>query len=127
QVRQDKTDVLLDIPMHPKLKTIIKAAAEDHLTFLIARTGKPYNITGFSNQFRDWCNAAGLPSDCHFHGLRYSAAKLLAEAGCTLHQIAAITGHKTMAMVQKYTKGVEQRRLATEAMTKLLANDTATD
>jgi integrase len=128
QVRQDKTDVLLDIPMHPRLRTIINAAAsEDHLTFLIAKTGKPYNMTGFSNQFRDWCNQAGLPKDCHFHGLRYSAAKMLAEAGCTPHQIASITGHKTLAMVQKYSKGAEQRRLATEAMAKLLANDPATD
>jgi hypothetical protein len=30
-------------------------------------------------------------------------------------------------MVQKYSKGVEQRRLAAEAMAKLLANDQATE
>jgi integrase len=125
QVRQDKTDVVLDIPLHPRLRTIIDAAAaDDHLTFLITRTGKSYGVSDFSHQFR--CRDAGLPADCHFHGLRYSAAKTLAEAGCSTHQIAAITGHKTLGMVQKYSKGVEQRRLATEAMTKLLANDPAT-
>jgi integrase len=124
QVRQEKTGALLDIPMHPRLRTIIDAAAPlDHLTFLINRTGQPYNITGFSNQFRQWCRDAALPADCQFHGLRYSAAKILAEAGCTTHQIAAITGHQTLAMVQKYSKAAEQRRLVTEAMAKLIAND----
>jgi integrase len=69
---------------------------------------------------------AGLPPSCHFHGLRYSAAKMLAEAGCTPHQIAAITCHATLAMVQKYSKAAEQKRLATEAMAKLLENARAT-
>jgi integrase len=127
QVRQDKTDVVLDIPLHPRLKTIIDAAAaDDHLTFLMTKTGKPYGLNDFSDQFRHWCNEAGLSRDCHFHGLRYSAATLLAEVGCTPHQIAAITGHKTIAMVQKYSKAAEQRRLATEAMAKLIENDPAT-
>lgn len=126
QVRQDKTDVVLDIPLHPRLRTIIDAVADEHLTFLITKTGKPYSVNDFSDQFRQWCNEAGLPRDCHFHGLRYSAAKRLAEAGCTPHQIAAITGHATLSMVQKYSKGAEQRRLATEAMAKLVENDSLT-
>ena len=127
QVRQDKTKAVLDIPLHPRLRIIIDAAAsDDHLTFLITRTGKSYGVSDFSHQFQKWCRDAGLPADCHFHGLRYSAAKTLAEAGCSTHQIPSITGHKTLGMVQKYSKGVEQRRLATEAMTKLLANDPAT-
>jgi integrase len=126
QVRQDKTDVVLDIPLHPRLRIMIDAAADDHLTFLITRTGKPYGVSDFSHQFQKWCRDAGLPRDCHFHGLRYSAAKMLAEAGCTTHQIASITGHKTLGMVQKYSKAAEQKRLATEAMAKLLENDRAT-
>ena len=127
QVRQDKTNVVLDIPLHSRLQTIIDAAAaDDHLTFLITKTGKPYSVNDFSDQFRQWCNEAGLPRDCHFHGLRYSAAKRLADVGCTPHQIAAITGHQTLAMVKKYSKAAEQRRLATDAMAKLTENDRAT-
>jgi integrase len=114
---------VLDIPLHPRLRTIIDAADDSHLTFMITKTGKPYSPNDFSDQFRQWCAMAGLPAECHFHGLRYSAAKTLAEAGCTPHQIAAITGHKTLAMVQKYSKAAQQRRLASEAMAKLLAND----
>jgi integrase len=123
-IRQSKTGAVLDIPLHPRLRTIIDAAApDDQLTFLINGAGRPYTTDDFGHQFRAWCNDAGLPRDCHFHGLRYSAAKMLAEAGCTTHQIAAITGHKTLGMVQKYSKAAEQRRLATEAMARLLAND----
>lgn len=47
-----------------------------------------------------------------FHGLRYSAAGGLAEADCTDHQIAAITGHKSLSMIQKYLKNANQKRLA---------------
>ncbi|MBO9453444.1 hypothetical protein J7426_24505 [Tropicibacter sp. R16_0] len=49
------------------------------------------------------------------HGLWYSAASELAEAGCKDHQIAAITGHKSLSMVQKYSKGAYQKRLAKQA------------
>jgi integrase len=125
-VRQDKTDAVLDIPLHPLLRQIIDSTPSDHLMLLTTKAGKPYTPNDFSEQFRVWCDAAGLPTDCHFHGLRYSAAKVLAEAGCTPHQIAAVTGHATLAMVQKYSKAVEQRRLASEAMAKVIANNPAT-
>ena len=125
RVVQDKTGATLDIPLHPRLKTIIDAAAGD-LLFLVTKTGKPFSADDLGHQFQRWCRDAGLPPSCHFHGLRYSAAKMLAEAGCTPHQIAAITGHATLAMVQKYSKAAEQKRLATEAMAKLLENARAT-
>jgi integrase len=123
QVRQEKTGAVLDIPLHPRLRTIIDAAADNNLTLLITKTGKPYSGNDFSEAFRTWCDAAALPKECHFHGLRYRAADMLAEAGCTMHEIASITGHATLAMVQKYTKAARQRRLASEAMAKLIANE----
>jgi len=54
---------------------------------------------GFGNWFRECCTAAGLPH-CSAHG---PAARRLAEAGCTAHQIAAVTGHKTLKDVERYT------------------------
>jgi len=41
-------------------------------------------------------------------------------AGCSVHQIMSITGHKTIAMVQHYTASVEQAATAEQAMGKLL-------
>lgn len=53
------------------------------------------------------------------HGLRKNAAKALAEAGCTIHQIMAITGHKSLQLAMHYSKGAAQKRLAQEAIDKL--------
>ena len=63
--------------------------------------------------------AAGLPQACVLHGLRKTAARMLAEAGCTDREIMAITGHRTTAMVSHYTKHADQKRRATAAIHKL--------
>ncbi|MGA8470856.1 MAG: tyrosine-type recombinase/integrase, partial [Pseudolabrys sp.] len=59
-------------------------------------------------------------SNCSAHGLRKAAAWRLAEAGCTAHEIAAITGHASLKQVSHYTKAVDQKRLATAAMDKAI-------
>jgi integrase len=51
--------------------------------------------------------------------LRKACARRLAEARCTEHQIAAITGHASLRDVQRYTKGADQKRLALAAMAKI--------
>ena len=40
--------------------------------------------------------------DFRFHDLRHTAASYLAMAGCTPSEIAAVLGHKTLAMVKRY-------------------------
>jgi hypothetical protein len=40
----------------------------------------------------------------------------LAEAGKTTKQIAAVSGHKSLREVERYTDAAEQRRLAQDAM-----------
>jgi integrase len=45
--------------------------------------------------------AAGV-SDFRFHDLRHSAASYLAMNGASLAEIAAVLGHKTLAMVKRY-------------------------
>ena len=44
----------------------------------------------------------------------HSHRLLIAEAGCTAKQIQAITGHKTLAEVERYTRKADQVRLALE-------------
>lgn len=46
--------------------------------------------------------------DFHWHDLRHSAASYLAMNGASLQEIAAILGHKTLAMVQRYAHLSEQ-------------------
>jgi integrase len=118
QVRQIKTGAELSIPVHPVLAAIIAETPTDHLTFLTTQLARPFTAAGFSNWFREQCNMAGLPH-CSAHGLRKAAARRLAEAGCTEHEIAAITGHASLRQVEHYTKAVNQKKLAASAMDKV--------
>jgi integrase len=116
-VKQEKTGIELIIPVHPTLAAIIAAAPRDHLTFVTTNRGGPFQGSVFSRWFREQCDEAGLPH-CSAHGLRKAAARRLAEAGCTAHEIGAITGHASLTELVRYTKAADQRRLAEVAMTK---------
>ena len=116
-VRQVKTGVELIIPIHSTLRAIIDATPSEHLTFLTRQFDRPFSAPGFTNWFRDRCNEAGLPH-CSAHGLRKAAARRLAEAKCTVHEIAAITGHASLREIERYTKAVEQKGFAVSAMNK---------
>jgi integrase len=118
-VRQQKTRTTLAIPVHPDLAAMIAATPIGHLTLLTTDGGKSYAGNDFTDQFRTWCDAAGLPQHCVFHGLRKAALTRLADAGCTAHEIAAISGHKTLSEVERYTKGADQARLARSAMERI--------
>jgi integrase len=123
-VKQAKTGKTLEIPVTPQLQQIIDASPINHaspvnqLTFLVTELGKRFHPNSFSNWFRLECDKAELPH-CSAHGLRKAAARRLAEAGCTEHEIKSITGHASLKEVVRYTKAADQRRLATAAMNKL--------
>jgi integrase len=54
---------------------------------------------------RSWTNAlrtAGI-DDFRFHDLRHSTASYLAMSGATLAEIAEVLGHRTLAMVKRYS------------------------
>jgi integrase len=121
-VRQSKTGAELQIPLHPELARIVEAAARGQLTYLTTGAGKPFTAAGFGNWFRECCEQAGLPN-CSAHGLRKAAARRLAEAGCSAHQIAAVTGHKTLKEVERYTRAAEQKRLAEAAIAAVSGTD----
>ena len=119
KVRQQKTGATLRIPIHPVLKAVLEATPTGHLAFLTTRTGKSYGANDFSEQFRIWCDAAGLPQHCVFHGLRKAALTRLADIGCTVHEIRAIGGHTSLREIERYTRAAEQERLARQAMARL--------
>ncbi|WP_420003056.1 site-specific integrase [Arenibacterium sp. LLYu02] len=51
------------------------------------------------------------------HGWRYTAATQLADAGVDMRDIQAVTGHKTLSMVQKYTAQANQKAASRRAQT----------
>jgi integrase len=69
-----------------------------------ARMGFPRNA------WDERVKRAGL-ADFRFHDLRHTAASYLAQRGVSTRQLADILGHKTMAMVQRYSHlTVDSRR-----------------
>jgi integrase len=116
-VRQQKTDRPLLIPMHPDLVAELSVLPKTNLTFVTMSSGAPYSAKAFGEWFRVRCNEAGLPQ-CSAHGLRKLAATRLAEAGCSASEIAAITGHRTLTEVARYTSAADQARLARSGRAK---------
>ena len=108
----------LRTPAHMRLKAYLAALPKNALLFVVDDAGRAVEETTFSKDFRAALNAAGL-KHLHFHGLRHTAGMALAEAGCTEKEIMAVLGHKTLAMVQKYTQGARRSRLASSAIAKL--------
>jgi len=52
------------------------------------------------------------------HGWRYTAAKELAEAGCSDTEIQSVTGHRSLQMVQKYREQARQKKLSKAAQSR---------
>ncbi len=126
------TGKVLTIRVLPELQAALDAMPHrDALTFLLTDYGRPFaSPAAFGNKFADWCDAAKLePVLCddgkvrnyRAHGLRKAACKQLAHAGCTAPEIMAVSGHASLAEVQKYISAVEQDRLAEAAMVKRAA------
>jgi integrase len=106
------------IPIHPELRTVLDLVPATQMTFLTTLRGKPWIGKAFTQWFAVACDKAGLPSECTFHGLRKAACRRLAEAGSTVHEIAAISGHTTLKEIERYTKAADQARLASAAMAR---------
>jgi integrase len=133
RVAQQKTAAKLTIPIYAALDRVLEIANRDCATILVTVYGHAFSVKGFGNMISTAIREAGLPGRCKAHGLRKAAARRLAEAGCSANEIAAITGHKTLAEVERYTRAADQQRLARQAMQrqsenksgKLLADEVA--
>jgi integrase len=109
----------LQIRLHPALKAELDSMPKTQMTFLVTAYGAPMSAVGFSNWFSECAAKAGLPKNSSPHGLRKAAARRLAEAGCSAHEIAAVTGHASLKEVERYTQSVRQTHLADRAIAAL--------
>ena len=122
RVKQAKGGEELVLPIHPALREALAAVPHGQLTFLQSQQGKaskPFTPNGFYMRFVEWARAAGVGKGLSPHGLRKAAARRLAEARCSPHQIMAVTGHKTLAEVERYTRAVDQERMARSGIARI--------
>lgn len=65
-------------------------------------SGLPGAYEHFDGHWYAALELAGI-TDFHFHDLRHTTASMLAAQGCSLLEIADVLGHKTLAMVKRYS------------------------
>jgi integrase len=118
EVRQEKTGELLWIPCHWRLKEALNQAKRKSDFILTTQQGSGYSAGSFCNMIAEATERIGC-GDYTAHGLRKNAAQALAEAGCTVHQVMAITGHRTWKQAMHYTQQASQKKLAQQAIDQL--------
>jgi integrase len=106
-----RAPVLISLPIAPALRDVLDRLPREAGTFLETQAGRQRSAKSLTGDMRAWCDAAGLP-ECTPHGLRKAIARRLADAGASGHTIAAVTGHKTLSEVQRYTEAADRGRLA---------------
>lgn len=121
RLRQEKTGAVLALPIHPDLARELAAwrATSKGQHILAHDDGTPWDRDHLTMLVVRQRRAAGLPEALNLHGLRKLAAVRLAQAGCSTHEIAAFTGHQTLAEVARYTAAADQERLAESAARRL--------
>lgn len=115
---QQKTGQDVYIPLGADLREAIDRLPLG-MMFLVTAQGRPFTPAGFTNRFRDMVREVGLPDGLSPHGLRKATCRELAEAGCTAHEIMAISGHRSLAEVTRYTVAASRRDLAMRAIASL--------
>ena len=119
-LRQQKTGVVIEIPVLPEMQAALEAMPKsEHLTFLTTEYGKAFTAAGFGNWFRDRCKEAGLAKGYAAHGLRKAAATRHANSGATAHELMAWFGWTTLKEAERYTRAANRKQLAQAVMRKL--------
>lgn len=95
QVVQQKTGARVKVLCTPELKAMLDALPRgkpDDFIIVQEGSGKPCSKDFFSREVRRTADEAGLVL-LWFHDLRRTAVHSHADAGCTVPQIVAVTGH----------------------------------
>jgi integrase len=117
-VQQKTKGALPPIPISAALAAAINAAAPgEHVVFLLNEHGRSFTAKGFGKWLTAACQRIGL-AGLSPHGLRKAACRRLAEAGCSANEIAAISGHRSLNEVARYTRAADQARMARNAVAR---------
>lgn len=121
-VKQQKTGAELTIPVHPAITRAAAALPDKGIYLICDKDGYPLKPDTLSYIIREAVKEAGLPPRCKAHGLRKANQRLLAERGATTKQMQAVSGHRTLKEVERYSEAANQATLAVAAQA-LLADE----
>lgn len=98
------------LPLTREMRDILaRGPRKGSHVFISCRTGKPLQkiLTGFKAAVRD----AGLSNDVVIHTLRHTAISRMMDANIDPRTIMEISGHSSLAMLERYTHPREQRKV----------------
>jgi integrase len=110
------------VPCTKALKATLDAAHRRAAVMLATKNGLPFKKRYFAQQWETTCKTAGIV-DLHFHDIRGTTVTMLAEAGCTVPEIVAITGHslrRAQEILDRYL--ARTSKLAESAIAKFEKN-----
>lgn len=124
-VTQGKTDEPVWVPEFSGLTAVLDAERKRRqaTTIVANESGHPYTGDGFRTVFfklvRKLEAAGKVGPGLTFHGLRTTAATMLADLGCDDRDIAAVTGHRSPSSVRRYTQDADRKSRARGAIVRL--------
>ncbi len=103
-VYQAKVKEFKTIPLNDTLRTLLSnLLAARKGVYILTNNNKPFHNSFFNKLWRIVRTNAGLDTTVIPYTLRHTFATRLCEAGVPVRRLMNYTGHKTLAMVMKYT------------------------
>lgn len=99
-LKQRKGGRTVSIRCTEALRTHLEEVERRGLLILLTKTGRAWTKRFFNQKWDEAYRASGVDAGLHFHDLRGTAVTMLAEAGATVPEIAAITGHSLKSATQ---------------------------
>lgn len=114
-VRQSKTGAALWIPLPPRVTALLASTPRRGLTIVAQDDGRPVSYRAAAHAISQVRKQIGAGAGYDIHALRHTAAADMAARGLDDDHIASVTGHKSRAMVARYSGAARQRARATKA------------
>lgn len=111
------------VPVIRPLNDALAAMEMTGKTFLVTEYGEPFSKKSFGKYIRKWCDQAELPKELSAHGVRKAVGALLADAGCSEHEIMAFHGHADARTSEVYTRTANRAVLANNAAARASLDD----
>lgn len=128
-VVQEKTDVKLWIYCPSRLQAYLSGLKKEGRHILAKNLSQPLGRRAIQKEIEAVRATIGVMVRKRRlvpHGWRYTAARQLAEAGCSDAEIQSVTGHKTLSMVQKYRAQANQKKTSKAAQNRREQNEDRT-
>jgi integrase len=135
RLKQSKTKAKVTVKVSAALKRMLDSTPKTCLYILAREDGRPWftekDDKALGKAWREQMETAGLYHDdpaerLHFNDIRGTSVTLLSEAGCTIQEVASITGHTLKSANQILEKYLSRTQTLSDAAILKFENAKAT-